>query len=54
MSEEQREEIEVLMSIFPDEFQSIEAINNENNIRFKLHLLPNPGGGDKNFGIDIY
>ena len=36
--QEQNDEIEVLMSIFPDEFQ---IISNESPISFKLLLKPN-------------
>ena len=48
MSEEQSEEIEVLMSIFPDEFEHI----SDNPIKFKLQLVPNPGS-DNNYGMSI-
>lgn len=38
---EQAEELEVLASIFPEEFKLLDGDRN-----FKIYLCPNPEGGD--------
>jgi hypothetical protein len=48
MEQEQSDEIEVLMSIFPEEFELI----SKNPWEFKLHLSAKPGSKD-NHGIVI-
>lgn len=46
MQQEQNDEIEVLKSIFPDEFELV----SENPWSFKLYLSPNPGSSSDNHG----
>jgi len=46
MEQEQSDEIEVLQSIFPDEFELV----NQTPWIFKIHLVPNPGNQDNNHG----
>lgn len=42
MEQEQSDEIEVLQSIFPEEFELVSP----SPWTFKIHLVPNPGGKD--------
>lgn len=48
--EEQRDELEVLQSIFPEEFEEYNGSDGSTPLTHKIHLLPEQSGGE-NYGL---